>query len=336
MARRSPTPTHPPDGHDHDDAAPSSATPRPHPELDEPRLTDPGLADLSKRDFVAITIRGVKSGLFSDNATNLAAAVAYNAFLAIPSALLVVLGAFSVFAGPGAVHTIMNHLSSVMPRSAVTLLGQTLTRTTQTHGGGVVMIVVGVVLALWSLSGAMQTVMWATNIAYERDETRNFAKKRLIALVMIICAVISFALVFCLLILGPQMTTWVGSAVGNETVVTWVWWIAQWPILIVGLLAAFAITLYLAPDVTPSRWTFVSPGAVFAILVWLIASAGFAFYTSQFASYNKAWGSLGAVIIMLTWLWLSALALLLGAEINAETERSRRLRQPGPRRPDPT
>ncbi len=90
------------------------------------------------------------------------------------------------------------------------------------------------------------------------------------------------------------------------------------------------ITLYLAPDVTPSRWTFVSPGAVFAILVWLIASAGFAFYTSQFASYNKAWGSLAAVIIMLTWLWLSALALLLGAEINAETERSRVLRQSRP------
>ena len=329
MARRPSPPTDQPDGHDSGPAAPHREPPRPHPELDEPRLTDPGLADLSKRDFVAITIRGVKSGL-SDNATNLAAAVAYNAFLAIPAALLVALGAFSVFAGPGAVDTIMRHLSSVMPKSAVTLLGQTLTRTTQTHGGGVIMIVVGVVLALWSLSGAMQTVMWATNIAYGRDETRNFAKKRLIALVMIVCAVAAFALVFCLLILGPHMTTWIGSAIGNTTLVTWVWWIAQWPILILGLLAAFAITLYLAPDVTPSRWTFVSPGAVFAILVWLIASAGFAFYTSQFASYNKAWGSLAAVIIMLTWLWLSSLALLLGAEINAETERSRVLRQSRP------
>jgi membrane protein len=192
------------------------------------------------------------------------------------------------------------------------------------------MIAVGLVLALWSLSGAMQTVMWATNMAYQRDETRNFAKKRLIALAMIIASVVSFALVFCLLVLGPQMTGWVGSAVGNTTVVTWAWWIGQWPILLVGLMTAFAIVLFLAPNVSPPKWQFISPGAVFAVVVWLIASALFALYTSQFASYNKTWGSLSAVIVMLTWLWLSALALLLGAEINAEAERSRELRRGEP------
>src|SRR6185437_9100611 len=172
--------------------------PTPQPEHHEPRLADPGLRDLSKRDYFAVMVRGVKSAL-NDNVTNLASAVAYNAFLAIPSALLVALGGFSLLAGPSAVHTIMQHLSSVMPKSAVSLLGSSLTRTTQAHNGGIVMIVVGLVLALWSLSGAMQTVMWATNLAYERDETRNFAKKRLVALVMIIAGVVAFALVFCLL-----------------------------------------------------------------------------------------------------------------------------------------
>src|SRR5690348_18375841 len=112
------------------------------------------------------------------------------------------------------------------------------------------MIVVGLVLALWSLSGAVQTVMWATNLAYERDETRKFAKKRLVALVMIIAGVAAFGLVFCLLVLGPHMTQWVGSAVGDTTVVTWAWWIGQWPILILGLLTIFAIVLFLAPDVS--------------------------------------------------------------------------------------
>jgi membrane protein len=126
------------------------------------------------------------------------------------------------------------------------------------------------------------------------------------------------------------MTQWIGSAVGNTTVVTWAWWIGQWPILLVGLLSAFAIVLYLAPNVSPPKWQFISPGAVFAVIVWLIASALFALYTSQFASYNKTWGSLSAVIVMLTWLWLSALALLLGAEINAEAERSRELRRGEP------
>jgi membrane protein len=312
-----------------DDVVAAGEGPTPQPELREPQLSDPGLTDLSKRDYLAVVVRGVKSAL-ADNVTNLASAVAYNAFLAIPSALLVALGGFSLLAGPSAVQTIMTHLSSVMPKSAVSLLGSSLTRTTQAHSGGVAMIVIGLVLALWSLSGAMQTVMWATNMAYQRDETRNFAKKRLIAVSMIISIVFAFALVFCLLVLGPHMTDWVGSAIGNKTVVTWAWWIGQWPILIVGLLTAFAIVLFLAPNVSTPKWQFISPGAVFAVVVWLIASALFALYTSQFASYNKTWGSLSAVIVMLTWLWLSALALLLGAEINAEAERSRELRRGEP------
>jgi membrane protein len=299
--------------------------PTPQPERAEPRLRDPGLSDLSRRDYRAVVVRGAKSAL-RDNVTNLAAAVAYNAFLAIPAALLVALGAFTLLAGQGAVNTVMSHLSTVMPRSAVTLLGQTLTRTTHARGGGVVMIAIGFVLALWALSGAMQTVMWALNMAYEREETRGFVRRRLIALAMVACTVTAVALVFVLLILGPHMTTWVGSAVGNTTLVTWVWWIAQWPILIVGLLAAFAAVFYLGPDVVPPTWKFITPGAVFAAIVWLLASGAFAFYTSRFSSYNKAWGSLAAVIIMLTWLWLTALALLIGGEINAETERSRRLR----------
>jgi membrane protein len=319
------------DASEHSPRNPEPSTkPTPQPERGEERLVDPGIGDLSARDYAAILIRAAKSGL-ADNVTNLAAAVAYNAFLAIPSGLLVALGGFSLLAGPGAVHTITSHLSSVMPKAAVSLIGPSLTRTTQTHSGGIVMVVVGVVLALWSLSGAMQTVMWAMNLAYEKDETRGFVKKRAIALVMIVCAVVSFALVFVLLIMGPHMTTWVGSAVGHQTEVTWVWWAAQWPILLAGLLTAFAITLYLAPNVVPPTWRFVTPGAVFAVIVWLAASGAFAFYTSRFASYNKTWGSLAAVIIMLTWLWLSALALLLGAEINAETERSRVLRQRGRR-----
>lgn len=314
------TATYDQNGHDPDGA------PSPRPERHEPRLSDPKLRQLSKHDYLAILVRGVKEGL-ADNVTNLASAVAYNAFLAIPSALLVALGGFSLFAGPSAVRTIMQHLSSVMPQSAVHLLGQSLTRTTQAHTGGIVMIIVGLGLALWSLSGAMQTVMWATNIAYEREETRGFVKKRLTALAMILCSLVAFALVFVLLVLGPHMTGWIGHAIGNTTLVTWLWWTAQWPILILGLLTTFGIILYLAPNVSPPKWSFISPGAVLAVAIWLVASGAFAFYASQFSSYNKTWGSLSAVIIMLTWLWLSTLALLLGAEINAEAERSRELRQ---------
>jgi len=298
---------------------------------------EPGdLRDLSARDYVGVVYRGIKRAL-ADNVTNLAAAVAYYAFLAIPSALLVAVGAFSVFAGPDAINNILDHLSPVMPASAVNLIGDTLTRTTQAQSGGLVMIVVGFLLALWTLSGAMQTVMWALTAAYERDETRGFVKKRLIAVTLIFCVVVSFALVFVLLVLGPDASRWVGSAVGNTTLVRWVWWTAEWPILLVGLMTMFAIVLYLAPNVVPRKWQFITPGAVFAVVVWLVASGLFAVYTSNFSTYNKAWGSLAAVIIMLTWLWVSALALLVGGEINAEVHRCRVLNPRPAREPqDPS
>jgi membrane protein len=187
------------------------------------------------------------------------------------------------------------------------------------------------------MSGAMQTVMWALTAAYERDETRGFVKKRLIAVTLIFCVVVSFALVFVLLVLGPDASRWVGSAVGNTTLVRWVWWTAEWPILLVGLMTMFAIVLYLAPNVVPRKWQFITPGAVFAVVVWLVASGLFAVYTSNFSTYNKAWGSLAAVIIMLTWLWVSALALLVGGEINAEVHRCRVLNPRPAREPqDPS
>jgi membrane protein len=110
----------------------------------------------------------------------------------------------------------------------------------------------------------------------------------------------------------------------------WLWWVVQWPILLVALLVIFATVLYLGPNVDHPRWRFITPGAVFAVVVWLVASGLFAVYTSMFDTYNKTWGSLAAVIVMLTWLWVTGIALLLGAEINAETERSRELRQGEP------
>ena len=130
--------------------------------------------------------------------------------------------------------------------------------------------------------------------------------------------------------LGPHLSNWIGSAAGAEGLVTTLWWVLQWPVLIGGLLAAFATVLYLGPNVEHPHWQFLTPGALVAVTIWLLASGLFALYTAFFASYNKTWGSLAAVVVMLIWLWLSAIALLVGAELNAETERSRELRQGEP------
>ena len=293
----------------------------------EPARADTGVTDLSMRDYGGVLVRAGRASL-KDEITSLAAALAYYAFLAIPSLLLVAVGIFGLVAGPGAITNIVDRLEGVVPAEAVTLVESSLERVTQQQSGaGISMIVVGGVLALWSLTGAMQTLMWALNVVYDTGETRGFVKRRLTALAMVVLMLTAFALAFGLLVLGPHLSGWLGSTLEAEDVVGWIWWTAQWPILLLGLLIAFAAMLFLGPNVDHPKWHLLTAGAVSAVVVWLVASGLFAVYVSMFGSYNKAWGSLAAVIIMLTWLWLSALAILLGAAINVEIERSRQLRQ---------
>ena len=305
------------------------AAPEPQPERSEPRLKDPGLTNLSKRDYVAITKRAFKK-FQADHMTNIAAALSYYAFLAIPSALLVAVGAFSLVAGPHAVNTLIGKLHGILPGQASSLLESSLKNMTQHNGTAITVLSIGGVLAFWSLTGAMQNLMWALNIAYDREERRGFVRRRITALWMVLFALLGFALAFGVLVLGPHLSTWIGNAIGAKSTVKVVWYIAEWPLLIGGLLVAFAAAMYYGPNVKHPRWRFLSFGGVLAIVIWLLASGAFSFYVSKFGSYNKAWGSLAAVVVMLTWLWLSAVALLLGAEINAEAERSRELRRGEP------
>jgi len=294
---------------------------RPLPD-EAPVHEEPEIRDLSKRDHVAIVRRAV--GRFRrDHMTNIAAALAYYSFLAIPSALLLAVGVFSVVAGPGAITTVIDKLHGIVPSEATTLLDRSLRNMTQHKGTGVAVLSVGGVLALWSLTGAMQNMMWAVNVAYDREDRRGFVRRRLVALAMLAFALLGFVLAFGVLVLGPQLSTWLGNAIGSQTVVKWVWYLGEWPLLLAGLLVAFAGLMFLAPDEDHPRWRFLSFGAVIATLLWLGVSGAFAFYVSRFGSYNKTWGSLTAVVVMLTWLWLSNAALLFGAALNAEVERSR-------------
>jgi len=311
-----------------DGGVPADA-PTPQPERAEPELRDPSLAELSKRDYKAIVMRAGKEAI-DDAITDHAAALAYYAFLAVPATLLVAVGFFSLFAGPDAVTTIMDKLRGVVPAEAVTLLEEQLRRIQENNGGGVALVVLGFVLALWTATGAMNALIRALNRTYDRKETRNFVKQRVTALGMLVCMLVAFALSFGVLVLGPALSGWIGDAIGAESAFKWIWWTAQWPVLLLGLTFAFAGILYLGPNVDHPRWHFITPGSVLAVAIWLAASGLFAVYVSLFGSYNKTWGTLAAVIVMLTWLWLSALALLFGAEINAEGERSRELREGKP------
>jgi membrane protein len=284
----------------------------PHPDEASEAPSKPGYVSILRRAFKKFN---------DDHMTNIAAALAYYAFLAIPSALLVAVGIFSLVASPSTITTVIDKLQAVLPREAADLLDSSLRNLLHHKGTGLTVLSVGGVLAFWSLTGAMQNLMWALNIAYNSDERRGFVRRRITALWMVVFALLGFALAFGVLVLGPHLSTWIGDAFGAPTVTKIVWYIAEWPLLLGGLLLAFGGFMYYGPDVKHQPWRFVTFGAAVAIVIWLLASGAFAFYVSKFSSYNKTWGSLAAVVVMLTWLWLSSAALLLGAEIDAEAER---------------
>ena len=274
------------------------------------------------REWKAIVVGAAKDAK-RDNLTDVAATLAYYGFLAIPAVLLVVVGVFSRTAGTDTIESLVGRLEGVVPEEALTLIQDSLTRATENRSGGLVLIVVGLLLALWTATGAMNALMRGLNRVFGVEETRGLVRQKLTGLGMLLCVLLGLALTVGLLVLGPLLADKLGKALDMEDAFGWIWWSAQWPILLAGLLVAFGGVLYLGPNVELRRWRLFTPGALIAVAVWLVASGLFAFYASQFSSYNKAWGSLAAVVIMLTWLWLSALALLFGAEINAEAERRR-------------
>jgi membrane protein len=292
----------------------------------EPTLAGSRLRDFRPRDWVAV-FRGAVSQTLADDMPLIASAVAYSSFFAIPSVLLLAVGLFTLVASPDTIGELVDRFGTFMPTEATTLLDDSLRRLDERPSTGILVTIVGFVLAVWASSSAMTTYMTALDRAYGRDDTRSFVRKRLAALLLVGALGAAVLLVGLLLIFGPHLERYLGDVLEIETAFAWLWWTLQWPLLFGGLLAAFAVLHYFGPDVEHRRWQLVTPGSVVAVLGWLVASGGFAVYTSLFGSYNKAWGSLAAVIVTLTWLWLTALALLFGAEVNAEVERRRERRE---------
>jgi membrane protein len=308
---------------------PPPVAPPPQPERLEPRVHDPGIRDLSARDVGAAVARAVREAV-DDNIPALAAALAFRGFLAIPAALLAAVGTFGVVADPGTVTEVVDRLGGTLPPAALVLVQDSLERVTENASGSVTAIVVGAAVAIWTILGSMTTLMWALNVVYERRETRGFLRQRAVAALMFVLVLLAVALTFALLVLGPWLADATGSALGAGWLTQWGWWVAQWPIHFAGLLAVFAGILYLGPDVDHPRWRFITPGSLFAVVAWILVSAGFALFVATLDSYDRVWGSLAGVIVTQTWLWLSSIALLFGAQLNAEFERSRELRRSEP------
>lgn len=274
------------------------------------------------REWPGILVRAAKYSV-DDDVPMLASALAFNAFLAIPATLLLVVGLFSILADPSLIQDLMDEVGAVVPAEAVTLVQDSLLQLERQPSAGIVMTIVGFVLALWTTTGAMNTLMTAINRAHEVEDKRGFVTKRLVAVVLVVAIGFAMLAVAILLVLGPHLEDWIGSALDAERVVGWAWWTAQWPILLVSLLAAFSVVYWLAADKPNRHWRPITLGACVAVVLWIVVSAGFGIYAANFGSFNKTWGSLSAAIVTMVWLWLSSLALLFGAEVDAEAERSR-------------
>jgi membrane protein len=177
--------------------------------------------------------------------------------------------------------------------------------------------IVGLVVALWSASSGVKHLIGAVNLAYDEDETRGFLKLRGLALALTVAGVIALAAVVAALIVFPELL----SDQGTEAVFRALILVVRWPLLALLGLGALAVIYRYAPDRDAPRWRWVSPGALFAVVTWVIASVLFSLYTSNFGQYNETYGALGAVVVVMLWLYITTYVVIVGAEINAEIER---------------
>lgn len=311
--------------------APPGGDPAPPPGPPAPRASDvPIDVDAGRQlsqpargrvaEIVDVVRTAVRDAL-AVNLTDIAAALAYYAFLAFPAVLLVAVGAFGVFADRGAIDGLIGRLDGVVPAEALTLIDETLTRVTERPQGGAGLALVGLLLALWTSSGAMSALMRGLNRVRRRTETRSFARQRLTALALLGWSLVAMLLSFGLLVLGAPLSAELGDAVDAPGLVAALWWTAQWPILLGALALAVVAILRAGPDGPRLGRRAELTGAGVAVGISVVASAGFAIYATRLGSYGAAWGSLSAVIVMLTWLWLTGLALLIGAQVATEVDR---------------
>ncbi len=211
----------------------------------------------------------------------------------------------------------MDMLGQMLPGEALQLVQDNIRQLVTGQRGGLLSF--GILAALWTSSSALTAIIDSLNRAYDVEEGRPFWKVRLTAIGLTVGLSVFIVVALGLLTFGPQLGRWVADLVGLGRVFEVTWNVVRWPVLVGLLIVAMALLYYVAPDVEQG-WTWITPGSACAVLGWLLASLGFAFYVNRFGSYNATYGSIGAVIVLLTWMYVTGLFVLIGGEINAEIE----------------
>jgi membrane protein len=300
---------------------PEPRTDAPHPDSDAKVDSPTDLPTASKKYVLRKTLREFSK----DECTDIAAALTYYSVLAMFPAVIALLSLVSLVGqGPSTVRTLLDILKQVGAGSVARTLQGPLLELSNTPGAGFALIV-GLLGALWSASGYVGAFGRAMNRMYEVQEGRPIWKLRPAMLLLTLVLVVLTAITLVGLVVSGPVAQAIGDAVGLGGAAVTVWGIAKWPVLLLIVVLIVGLLYWGTPNIRQPKFRWLSIGAAVAILIWIVLSAAFGFYVGNFGSYDKTYGSLAGVIVFLLWLWITNLALLFGAELDAELERGRQL-----------
>ncbi len=291
----------------------------------DPQRAPDNPTDLPKRSWKDTLKRTFKE-FKEDNLTDWAAALTYYAVLSVFPALIALLSIVGLVADPATVSRVITEtVSEIGPATAAETFGGPIEDISASQSAAGLALILGLAGALWTASGYVGAFMRASNSIYEIEEGRPFWKLRPLQILVTLILVLMLALVFLGLLVSGPLAEAVGGAVGLGDAAVTAFQFGKWPVLLVVVMVMLAILYYAAPNAKLPGFKWISPGSIVAVVVWLLASVAFAFYVGNFGSYNKTYGTLGGVVSFLVWMWITNLAVLFGAELNAELERSREL-----------
>jgi membrane protein len=271
------------------------------------------LGGLSPKELV----RRVAREISNDNVTGRSAQLAYYFLFSMFPFLLFLIALLGYVPIPDLLDQIMALLAPVLPGEAHTLLRDTVHDLVTNQKGGLLSF--GIVVALWSASAAVAAIADSLNRAYSVSEGRPYWKVRGIAILLTVALAVMLIASMVLIMFGPQLGHLIAAKVGLGTAFDVTWNVLRWPVILFLLVLATAIVYYFAPDVEQD-WKWITPGSLLAVVAWILASLAFSYYVNNFGNYNATYGSIGAVIVLLTWMYLTGFFLLVGGEINAEIE----------------
>lgn len=252
-----------------------------------------------------------------DDCLGLAAQVSYYLFLALFPAILFLLAVASFFPIENLTDEIGRLLGPIVSAEVLQLIQDQMQRLANSESGG--LLTFSVAGALWSSSAGVVSIVSALNRAYEIEETRPWWKVRLVSLGLTLGMAALILMALALVVVGPQLATYLGDVTGWGSTFKWAWLLAQWPLILLMASTAIGLAYYFGPD-AEQEWVWITPGATLATLLWLLMSLAFRYYVTTFADYNASYGSVGGVIVLMLWFYITGLAILVGAEMNSEIE----------------